>query len=222
MGRKKKTADDDQIPLSETQNTALTGRSDVAEETIAENTKEFLKKIKVIEIKSAELVDQMFCNYKYKQTVGPNTTNTVSIKSEVPVHPDLVKGFRKLDAHLALICEEVDKALIGDINDIDHPPTRDKIQKFTVTRFQLDGDENNLQVVLSGLKELTTGDAIKLETPKIVVNNEYPFAVELSSTIEDCLTEVTEYMNGTKQAARNQLQMEFENAAGNKPVEEDL
>lgn len=213
MARKKKT-DEDQIPLSETQNTDITGRSD--SNTIVLSGE---KKAKPIEVKSAELVDQMFCNYKYKHTVGPNTTNSVATKSEVPVHHDLVHRFRQLDAHLAVICEEVDPALIGDINDIDHDPTSDKISKFEVTKFTVDGPIESLTLVLSGLKELSTGDSIKLETPKINVDGSYPFAQELSSTLIDLISEVEQYMQG-KQSENNQLELEF--AGDVKLVEEDL
>lgn len=167
--------------------------------------------VKAIEVKSATLIDQMFCNYKYKHTVGPNTTNTVTTKSEVPVHHDLVNLFRKLDAHLALICEEVDVKMIGpDINDIYHEPTADKIAKFEVTSFAVDGPLEALTFILSGLKELSTGDSIKLETPKIAINADYPFAVELSSTLQDLINEVEQYMQG-KQSESPQLEMEFEN-----------
>jgi hypothetical protein len=145
----------------------------------------------------------------------------VATKSEVPVHHDLVAAFRRLDAHLALICEEVDVALIGDINDIDHAPTADRILKFEVTKFALDGTPESLTVILSGLKELSTGEAIKLETPKIAVDSSYPFAVELSSTIHDCIYEVEQYMQGLKQAEKTQLEIEF--AGGSDSfVEEDL
>jgi hypothetical protein len=209
MGRKKKTEEIE--PLSEFQDTALTGRTEIPVISIDASDLDDLAeraKRKTINIRSAELVDQMFCNYKYKHNVGPNTTNTVSTKSEVPVHPDMVMGFRKLDAHLALICEEVDASLIGDINDIDHQPTSDKISKFTVTKFSLDGGDAALSVVLSGTKELSTGEAIKLETPKIFIDDSYPFATELGGTIQDCVAEVEEYMKG-KQADDPQQELPF-------------
>lgn len=218
MGRKKKDEDLDQIPLSETQNTAITGRVDVTV-TDAGDSGPARKQTSSIEIKSAELVDQMFCNYKYKHTVGPNTTNTVTTKSEVPVHHDLVAAFRRLDPHLAVICEEVDPAVIGDINDIDHQTTADRIEKFEVTKFTVDGPAESMTLVLAGLKELSTGESIKLETPKINIDGSYPFADELASTIQDCLSEVHEYMHG-KQAESNQLEIEF--APHDSLVEEDL
>lgn len=232
MTRKKKEELEDNEPLSEFQDVSKTGRTEGEEaepvHSRRSRKKEIVEKVmdiitrpaKPIDIRSAELVDQMFCKYKYTLVVAPNTVDTISRNSELPVHHDLVGAFRKLDAHFALICEEVEADKIGDINDIDHQPTADKIEKFTVTKFSLDGDADSLSVVLIGLKELSTGEQIKMETPKKRVDGSYPFAVELSSTIDDCVTEVELYMQGVKQAETPQLAIEFEQH--NSFVEEDL
>jgi hypothetical protein len=239
MGRKKKSDSNSNESLSEFQDTSKTGRTegiDVTHEngtaTISGTAEAIMgaldkaaekAKRKGIVITAAELVDQMFCNYKYEHSVGPNTINKVSTKSEVPVHSDLVIAFRSLDAHLALICEEVDKDLIGDINDIDHEPTSEKISQFTVTHFILDGTDEARSVVLKGTKTLTTDEDIKLETPKIILDDSYPFATELSSTIQDCVKEVEEYMKGNKQAENPQPELPFSDGTEEeKLVEEEL
>jgi len=229
MGRKKKIDSDSNEPLSEFQDLNKTGRTDGVEisrengtTTIsgtAESITDALKKAaerasekakrKSIVITAAELVDQMFCNYKYEHSVGPNTVNKVTTKSEVPVHSDLVVAFRNLDAHLAVICEEVNPALIGDINDIDHEPTAEAVQKFLVTHFIVDGSDDARSIVLKGTKDLSTGESIKLETPKIILDDSYPFATELSSTLQDLLREVEDYMKGTKQAENPQAELPF-------------
>jgi hypothetical protein len=167
---------------------------------------------KDIEIRAAELKDQMFCNFQYKHTVGPNTTNSVSTKSEVPVHHDLVAAFRKLDVHLAVIREEIDANAIPDISDI-HPNEgiNDTINQFTVTQFKLDGTESAMSVVLIGTKQLSTGDAIKLETPKIAIDDSYQFSTELAFTIQECVSEVEQYMQG-KQAENPQQELPFDNS----------
>lgn len=157
------------------------------------------KERKTIEVTGADLVDQMFCNYKYKHTVGPNTVNSVSTKSELPVHSDLVLAFRKLDPHLAVICEEVAPSAIKSIEFIPAiDPVSDIIRKFLVTSFRLDGTDDNMKVVLAGTKALSSGEVIKLETPKVALDASYPFATELTSTIQDLVSEVEQYMKGKK------------------------
>lgn len=214
MGRKKQAVEVE--PLEEFQDTAKTGRSYTVESggkiidmDVLQKAAERMQKRSGIDIRSAELVDQMFCNYKYKHTVGVGTVNTVSTKSEVPVHHDLVAAFRRLDAHLALICEEIEVNLIGDdIESISHQSTSDTVGQFTVTKLALDGSEDGYCVIISGLKQLSTGESIKLETPKIAIDASYPFATQLGSTVQDCLFEVEEYMRG-KQADNPQQELPF-------------
>lgn len=221
MGRRKATQTqdfEDQTPLSETQNTAITGRKE--DEDGHPDVQQ--APAKTIEITAASLVDQMFCNYKYKRRVAPATFDKVAIKSEVPVHPDLVKCFRRLDTHLAVICEEVSALAIDDIEDIGSEELREKVSKFLATDVVINNSGEVYVLVIKGTKELSTKDCITLETPKVVVDNDYPFAQELTDTIIDLISEVELYMRGEKQAEASQLEMEFEGADNAPYVEEDL
>ncbi|OLY92477.1 hypothetical protein SAMN05444008_102407 [Cnuella takakiae] len=163
-------------------------------------------KAKAIEVRGATLKD-LFCNYSYNHKLAPGTVNTVSTKSQVPVHDDLKAAFRKLDAHLAVICEEIPADAISNMDDL-LPYDEDvhatgsiehKVSMFTVNSFRLEGDSDNQSVILVGEKQLTTGDFVKLETPKTHLDSSYPFAHELNIALIDLVGEVEEYMQG-KQA----------------------
>jgi hypothetical protein len=204
MGRKTK------LTVSQEENvTTISGTAEAI--TAALNRASEKSDRKPIEIRAGELVDQMFCNYKYDHTIAPNTTNSVSTKSEMPVHPDLVHAFRKLDAHLAVICEEVEQNDFADINNITGQDSAyDRIRIFTVTSFQLSGFDDATSIVLSGLKELSTGESIKLQTPKISLDDSYPFAIELTSCLHDLVFEIEEYMKGNKKAESPQQELPFD------------
>jgi hypothetical protein len=210
MGRKKR---EEQIePLSNFQDLANTGRKEISAEVVEQKIQDARERArKAIDIRAAELKDQMFCKYRYLHNVGKGATNKINTDSEVPVHPDLVACFRRLDAHLAVVCEEVASDSVTDIDKAPHSPDDqvcDEIKKFQVTSFRLDGVEDAMSVVLSGTKELSTGEYIKLETPKISIDESYPFAMELSSTLQDAVSEIEQYMKG-KQAESPQPELPF-------------
>jgi hypothetical protein len=169
------------------------------------------KKRKPIEIRGAT-IKSIFCNYSYDHTVAPNTTNAVSVKSEIPAHEDLFKAFKKLVPHLAVICDEVIAEDISDITMISETdPVSEKIALFNVSSFKLDDYDAKEGVSITGEKRLKIGDSVGLVTPKIRWDNDrYPFVEELRVAVSELLFEVEEYMKG-KQAENPQAELPFAN-----------
>ncbi|MFB6453746.1 hypothetical protein ACE38W_00620 [Chitinophaga sp. Hz27] len=176
---------------------------------------------KDIEIKSGNLKDGMFCHYSYEHTVQANTTNNLSCKSQVPVHEDLIAAFKLFNVHLAVICEEInpdDIPAIDNLPKLDtkltyEDPAQDPLAKmldcFSVSSFRIAANGENEGVILSGLKRLSTGEYVKLETPVTKFQSDYAFTHELRLAVFDVLTEIEEYMKG-KQAPPRQTELDFE------------
>ncbi len=195
MGRSKAKIEASENGLS------ISGNAEEIQDTLEAATRN-----KTIVIKGASLKDAMFASYQYDHNLPGNTTNKCSVKSEVPVHSDMVDAFNDLNIHLAVICEEVESKgySLGELQAI--KKTADKIEKFTVVSFKLEGNEDDPQVTLIGTKTLKSGDLLKLETPKTKLDASYPYAHELSATLDWCVKEIEEYMNG-KRAPEQQLDM---------------
>lgn len=157
-----------------------------------------------IEIKSAKLKDD-FCNYGYELTKGPTQGDSVNRAGAAIVHDDLKAAFKRLNVHLAVICEEIDH---DDISDIEHfenldfeaehveGSTQDRVAHYSVHEFKLSGTGENENVVLLGHKRLSTGEYVKLTTPPKHWEGQYPFVNELRVVVDDLKSEVEQYMNG--------------------------
>jgi hypothetical protein len=179
---------------------------------------------KEIEIRSGHLKDNMFCHYGYDHTVSANTTDNVARKSQVPVHDDLKVAFRKLNVHLAVICEEINPDDIPDIDNLpeldpdpdmteeDQDPLAVKLSRFSVSAFKIVGNGENEGVVLTGQKRLSTLEFVKLETPVTRWQGDYPYVNELHVAIFNLVEEIEQYMQG-KQAPQRQTEMDFGNEA---------
>jgi hypothetical protein len=160
----------------------------------------------LIKIKSAQLKDE-YCNYSFEQRVALGVVNKFSVKSQVKFHNDLKDAFTKLNAHLAVICEEVAHK---DIRDIDTGEGRiqsitEKLEAFTVDAFHY----NNDAVTLIGQKLLSTGECVKLETPEVEMSGNYQFSNELLAAVLVLINEVLMYHNGDKKAPDPQREIEF-------------
>jgi hypothetical protein len=167
------------------------------------------------EIKAAALKEG-FCNYSYEHLEGVTAGDACKRSGASIVHDDMIRAFNSLDVHLAVICEEILPAEI----DIDNLPDymdenlekkarklADRIHAFTVSAFRVEGSGENEGVVLTGTKKLTTGEIVKLETPKVKFISDYGFIQELMAAVTVCKNEVTEYMNG--KAAPKMVQAEM-------------
>lgn len=217
MARKKKSIQEDPDKETVTKIIIDTPKGDqLEEEELQEEEPEdeepAPRQRKPIEVRAAQLKDEMFCHYTYDHTVAPNTTNEVKCKSAVPIHKHLSAAFARLNPHLAVICDEITKEEIGDIDAL--PTDKDdelfiKISPFTVAAFKLDGIDATEGVYLIGQKKLSDGDYLKMEAPKKRWDSSYPFINELRMAIMDIVHEVELYMGG-KQAPKQQLSMGFD------------
>lgn len=168
-----------------------------------------------IKIKSAEIKDELFCTYRHSIEVAKNISNDVTTKSKLPVHDDMKSAFRRLNGHLAVICEEVPASDIKDIDKVLCRPEGTspedyekslkgldkKLYAFVVTGISFEGTGENEGVVLTGKKKLSTGAWLMLTAPKITWEDNYDFMNELRISADDIKHEVEEYMNG-KQAPK--------------------
>lgn len=143
------------------------------------------------------------------------------------VHPDLMQSFKKLNPHLALICEQVRKAgstlkknkvkISASVNgneEIDitdvfgiHPEDIMILQTIKLTGFSLnDGGEG---VTLIGQRKLASGMVLNLVSPFIKFDEHQDES--LYPAIQDAISEVLQYLDGkySEEVDENQLEMEF-------------
>jgi hypothetical protein len=187
---------------------------------------------KSIIIRSGSLKEQLFCHYSYDHKVASNTTNSVTIKSQVPVHSDLIDRFKDLHVHLAVICEEISPESIPDIDnlpvydpdpdltELDQHPLALSLHRFSVSSFKIVGEGENEGVALTGEKRLSTGEYVSLSTPVVRWHGEYPFVNELHVAIFNLVEEIEAYMKG-KQAPQRQTELDFGEGIDDAEFEEE-
>jgi len=156
---------------------------------------------KPVEIRAGALKDKIFCSFAYDHNLSPTATNEVRIKSEVPVHPDMVEAFKKFIPHMAIIFQGIrQEDLDGDLPQDEHDPIFIKLASYDVTAFKLEEYDDAEAIILIGSESLPTGEA-RLETPPIkFANSKYSNAGELRIVTDDVLFEIEEYLNGRKKA----------------------
>jgi hypothetical protein len=171
---------------------------------------------KSIQIIGAALKDD-FCNYDYELLTGPTAGDTLNRSGNHIVHNDLKNAFKKLIPHLAVVCEQVSKEEITDIEaiaDFDDKVHQEgslehKISHYFITSFTSVSSGENESVVLKGSRRLSDGDFIDLKTPKIRLHGEYQFVNELIVAIDDIKHEVELYMTGKSAPKFVQQGIEF-------------
>lgn len=138
------------------------------------------------------------CVYAFFERIPGGDFRQVDIKKSSTVcHPDLTAAFAAFNGHLAVICEEVPKEDITDIEQLkaDIDQVEEKMRLFHVTAVSFDGGISG-SVVLYGHKILSTDDLLGLETPKININPEYLFFNELHAASVTLMEEVSLYYYG--------------------------
>lgn len=112
-----------------------------------------------ITIKSAQLVDGMFCHFTYEESfIRDNAivSNSVTKKSGLPMHDDLRSAFSFLPMHLAVICEELSTDDITDeeiesltFQKEDGGLLYEVYSRYRVEKFAVKGNEEGAGVVLT-------------------------------------------------------------------------
>lgn len=205
MSKKNKT--DDQIPLSESQNTAVTGRNDVRDDVteISINGKKVSDKVKNLlygnnegrpyRIKEAKIKEDL-CQYAYEITSGVGIGDTHNVKGSALIENDLRDALSKLNVHMAFI-DDAFKHKGIEVSDIDQEHNNDLTYLYYVTGFKMKGTEEAESVILLGSKSVSLG-RMEFESPKISLDNfsSYKWYNELKAAIELVREEVALYKEG--------------------------
>lgn len=170
-----------------------------------------------IQIQAAQIKDA-FCNYSYELIAGTGEGDLINRKGSAIVHDDMRIAFKKLNVHLAVICEEIEPLAISEIEEYENiepvivyepGSLMEKVSKYRVSGFKT-GDEGEGYVILEGVKILSTDEHVSLKTPRVKWEGNYSFLNELRVCIDDIITEVEAYMNGKAAPKYKQTKMEFE------------
>jgi len=165
------------------------------------------------------------CEFSYYETTEAGH-NIINASCDAIVHDDLRNAFSQLVPHLAFMCDEVEdnKYLEKAMDDIAaiafDSKIGEKLNKFEVTSFKLNGLGASETVVISGRKKLKTGKYVFLNTPPIKWEDEYQYINELRTAIEICKSEIIQYQDG-KTAPDLQGNL-FDDFGGNEMPEETL
>ena len=167
-----------------------------------------------IVIKKAGIISSLFLGYEFEQK-DIDVNNTITTKSDAPIHEDLRNAFRALIPHFAYITEEVTDVDLVEraietpesyVQDREHSSS-EVFFKFYVAEFSINNKKGLNMVTLSGNKQLESGDVVSFTAPAIDLDGgKYPFKSQLSELIETLKEEVLAYMQG-KQAPKTQMEM---------------
>src|SRR5690606_16681825 len=146
-------------------------------------------------INKAKLKADMFLEVHFDEHLPNDVINSIKRESNAPVHNDMVEAFRKLDVHLAAICEElpaeeilrslergksevaaaivnedgkeIAKNLFGEAD-----PEADPVDNFLVTGFVLTRKGDDDAVMLIGRKTLSNGELVNLLSPSTKIDRD--------------------------------------------------
>jgi hypothetical protein len=167
-----------------------------------------------ITIKSGKVQSGMFLQYSFEEK-KEECTETVTKKSDLPIHFDCQKAYINLIPHLMLLCEQeeindtIKAAIESGVNDLDIEESYFK--DYRVSEFKITGTANSEGVVISGTRYLSTGKSIGLSTPFIRWDDEdYKFISKLIEAVEALREEVYQYYSGKHAPLPKQTSFEFD------------
>lgn len=199
-----------------------------------------------ITIKKAKLKDNLFLEVEFDEHLVNNITNKIKRESTAPVHEDMVKAFRLLDPHIALICEEITvedferaisekpegivvtmavpggkpkKLKTNLFNEVEAEPLPE--EAFTVTGFSMGGTGEGEGCTLVGRKQLKIDKIMNLTSPYIKWDDNYGYTSELAQAIETVKHEILEFITNGKQAPDRQQEFGFPEDDVNEAVNQD-
>lgn len=178
-----------------------------------------------IQIKKSKLKNSYFLEAEYSETIHDGTTN-VKKDCNAPVHIDLKLVFRKLDIHLALLCEQaktkgeelltISEAFPDDELMRTADPTEeyrctktdwDIISKISCSGFSIGGSGDSEGVTIFGVRELSNGKKLNIVSPFTRWDDDYTYAFDLAQIVEECKGEVYLYLFENKHQPETQLDM---------------
>ncbi len=159
-----------------------------------------------VKIKKAKIKDDIFLEVEYTEDLPGHSKKDTKLTCTVPIHDDLKNSFRKLDKHLAILCDEIE--LPAKVKDLEQWQP-DELESFGVKGFTVSGNDENAGCTLSGYKNGKYG-VVNLNTPfQKYETSDYKHIDVLSADIEECVYEVEQYLFEGKKAPERQLAMEF-------------
>jgi hypothetical protein len=133
------------------------------------------------------------------ESVDDGTFRDVVMKCDQLYHADMETQIERLKPFLADICDQRERDLLADLNDVDN----DCLENYEVTAVSISGSTEAEGVVISGTRRI--GDSVlKLESPMVELSEEYNHAELLGEIIEAIRFEASEYLFNGKYAIKQQ------------------
>lgn len=155
-------------------------------------------------MKSGELKSSLFLKANYTQALPGHGLRERTDNCNIPVHDDLLNAFKRLKPHLAILCDELDpkkKQL--------QQWSVDSLEKYTVSKIVIKGDDEITGVEINGHKENKYG-IVNLDTPLTKFDStEYAYPIELKEDVEALITEMELYLFEGKRAPEKQMGFDF-------------
>lgn len=176
--RKQKT---EQEPLSNYQDTSITGRNEDAPRNY--------------KIRDAAMKDGV-CNYTFEIIKGVGYGDVHKVKGTAFFLSDLGTAFTKFNVHMAFI-DDAFKLSGVEVSDIDSMHNDERTFQYNVTGFSITGGEDNESIVLTGIKHVSMGH-FDIKSPKISIDesSSYKWYNELKTAADNAREEVALYKEG--------------------------
>lgn len=143
---------------------------------------------------------------------GIPVNDSINLKRDRVPSKELFVAFKKLTAHAMVIFEhsksqKIDEKYLKTGKIIDDPD----FDKYTVTKFTLKGDDDETSITLTVKKRLHEGRKTSFDLPsvKLYQGSKYEFSGNLDDDFQDCLAEITKYLNG-EYRENNQLKLNLD------------
>lgn len=158
-----------------------------------------LKDIKpgdIIEVEFAAIKDEK-CNYKYKIVEGSQPGFRHSVDGIGIAEESMIHAWDQLKVYLAAY-DDAFKLSNIPVKKIDKMHKHELTLNYHVSAFKVSGTGDEMTVVLTGDKFVSSGGRMALITPKINLDKSstYKFGPELKEAIEECCREVVLYHQG--------------------------
>ena len=217
MAKSKASKKNEEVePLSDFQNTELTGREPEkpkkarAKKNQEEPPKEDVapKKVNQLSIQKAKIFDSNFLSITYSK-LSPDGTHSEHPGEAYPeryMHKDLRSKFKALAIHLALAMGYIAKDEIKNIKRYN----KELVDSFTVTGVSIKAGEG---VVITGHKKTEFKAVANFNTPFTRFGEDesaaYPFVEDLQEKLDELVEEVKQYLEGTKVGENPQGELAF-------------
>lgn len=141
---------------------------------------------------------------------------------DVLPHSSLNKSFKNLLPHAMLICDinvtKVDESYLVQRKVHVDP----KLAGYECIGFEIKGDDDEQKIVLFVRKKTNLGP-VEFKTPAVHTHGQkakYPYAAQLSESIDDAVEKVQEYIDGVD-ITSDQVSLDFDNPQEEEEENED-